>query len=116
MSSVTNILLTSNYLPLDSRIKVADVQLGSRDNDQQHFRLVNGNDVGGYKAWEANTFMAGVNYMRPIEDVLADLEEAISYATDVVVVVHRPDAEVSEIWVHSGKQGDKFKMQKYPHG
>lgn len=114
MSSVTNILLTSNYMSFDSRLKVADVQLGSRDDDQQYFCHVNDGDVGGYKAWEANTFMAGVNYMRPIEDVLADLEGAINYASDIVVVVHRSDSEVSEIWVYSSNQGDKFKMVNYP--
>lgn len=92
MSYVTNIMLTARYIPDADIEKVTSIDLAGREGSHQCFVRMNDSAVGGGKVWEADTFAAAVNHMRPLDEILDALADAITYGADVTLIVHREDA------------------------
>lgn len=103
MSCVSNVILTARYVPHD-RFDEIEALTHQRDGRPQPIGFVNVNKhAGGGKCWEADTFMAAVNYLDyPWEDPttwMSELADILTDADGVVLVIHHEHHEDSvDVW------------------
>ena len=110
MSYVTNILLTARCVPHQDKAKIEAIELDGRAKNGQHFHEVPHEVPGGFKAWEAHTWMAAVNYARDIDDIRRDIGASLSYGSEVTLVVHHEDPlnddDLAEVWWYRFERAD----------